>query len=227
MVYGYNSDRKHFNIFGFDNNHNFTKNHVDFLAFKKAFNSMKGNNKNVRDHYIMSYKVKDVNEIEYPQKNFNYFDYQLDLKLIKESIREYLTSQNSSEKFSMFYTPMANDEFGFGIGVYDHLTKYFEKILNQDDCNNIDFRSIHGLLEHKQLMLSRVKYMQKNSYVDNCDMLIVMLRDIMNQAIILRNLVFKFNITKDKRLIERGAYIADKIKKAEYDALSLMLTKIN
>ena len=84
--------------------------------------------------------------------------YEFDLNLVLEQIRDYIESNNTSEKFRMLDAP---EDGIYGIETYCYL---IHCLLEQR--NNFDLRLLHILWEHKKCMLNRLIYMENKGYLD-------------------------------------------------------------
>lgn len=225
MINGYDLEKKCFYIAGFDINRIYKKQEVSFEEFNKSFFSDQGYNKNIRDNFLMLYKTEDYENIKFPQKNFNVFKYEFDIEHVKLSLMEYLNSKCSSDKLRMYANPI--EELGYGIGVYLHLIKYLRYIIDNKKIEIIDFRGFHGLLEHKKLMINRIKYMKNNKYLFQSHSIIEEFQDIAKDVNILRNLIFKFNIKPNHTLLDTCVDIIEKLKTKEHVAISTLIEKID
>lgn len=87
--------------------------------------------------------------------------YEFDIENVKESIYEYINSISTDKK----HISITNvRDYVFGLSVYDKLAEYFE--------NSNLFQGVipfHIIMEHKQLMVLRIKYMLDNKFIKECD----------------------------------------------------------
>jgi hypothetical protein len=84
--------------------------------------------------------------------------YRFNMDLFVDSIKDYLFSKNSSEKFAMF--DIVNPENAFGIEIYKYLT------INLQSGNYWrDIRPLHILWEHKKCMLNKIEYLHKMKHI--------------------------------------------------------------
>ncbi len=105
--------------------------------------------------------------------------------------------------FNSYINPVASNEFAhvYGVDCYDELCKYYALVMN--NLEYCDLRAISSLLDHKILMIERFKYMKKHNYLlNNVDNLIDGSEQIMNLVNSSQKLIIKYNITKDKNIIE-------------------------
>lgn len=221
MLYGFSQQKKCFYSMGYDNGF-YQESQINFLDFCQAITSMEGKNIHVRDDYCMMYKLQDKNELVYPQENFNYFPYRFNKKFVKRSLEEYYDSTCSDEHFCTFYTVPDNAEYG--ISYYDAMIEYVKKFVNGIYKDKLYIICFHGMLEHKEIMLQRIKFMQDKHFIGISDDIIKEYERLVTQAKIVRNYAIKYNLTMNVEMLNKmigllnDMYLSEKsvIKKLIY-----------
>jgi len=122
--------------------------------------------------------------------------YRYDVRKTIIQLEDYLYGKTSYEGYCSgiyIYYEMHKDEeeFIFGLNVYDYLESY-----NNLNCLNdhFDIRGYHALHDHMKLMLLLVKYLYKNNYCsDSC---IKDYEELSGNTLILRNKITKCIISQ-------------------------------
>ncbi|MBT3274718.1 MAG: hypothetical protein HN368_16285 [Spirochaetales bacterium] len=148
---------------------------------------------------------------------------QFDLQLVIEQLVDYLSSKNTAMRFRMLDTSYYGQE-GSGMDVYGCIRRRLEYSLEHPDF--CDFISLHILWEHKKCMLLRIRYMEEHRYLDPGDLLYEAYRNIESQAQILRMMILRFQIQRDRRIIERLIRRLDQCSQMEGAFLRKLLEKI-
>ncbi|WP_218619006.1 hypothetical protein, partial [Paenibacillus sp. P32E] len=100
----------------------------------------------------------------------------------------------------------------YGLAVYSSLDLFLEKVESLQ--NNIDIRLFHLIWEHKRNMNFRVEFLINNKNYDFDKILLDKLNKIENDALIIRNLVLKYNNTNNKSIITN---IRERLKLLVYE----------
>lgn len=112
----------------------------------------------------------------------------------------------------------------FGIEVYSSLQKYLISKIRKGE--NIDIRGFYSLMDHKALMLWRMKFLLENKYIttsqisslndtiDNYNLL------VLNKMRIQINLLLKYRIKNDNRYLYKVISELDSIKENEIHILT-------
>lgn len=109
----------------------------------------------------------------------------------------------------------------FGLAKYSHLKNYFELLAKKEVGNNI--RSLHFLYDHKQCMISRLKFLCQNGYlVDNNNSILEEYIEIKNKISVARNLQLKSMFTKGSDEIKKIVSTISHVEQQE----QLLLEKV-
>lgn len=140
----------------------------------------------------------------------------LNINQIKYGLEVYL---NSSETYTIVGEP---SKMNYGIGIIDNIA---EQILNNKG-EDIDIRFFHLLYEHKLLMEMRVKYLIRWGRVDKEKINVKNFETIKGKAMILRNMVLKYNLSKRGRILSSIHSRLCEIKAMDVALLSALLDYI-
>lgn len=224
MFHGYSSEEQCLYSSGYTDMNVFVEQTVSFDDFIKAFLSAEGDNKGIRDHYVMLLRHQDKNRLKFPQSNYNYFEYNFDLDYIKRMLKEYLDSEQTDRKLGMYQNP--NQNLSWGITIYENIIQNFDLILSQPKLKQTEYKAFHGLVEHKDMMINRIKYMGENGYLRNWEDLLSCYEGIEKETKILRNNVLRYDFTLDGGLLEKSKVLAKSIKSLEEEVINTMIQRI-
>jgi len=139
----------------------------------------------------------------------------LDLNRIQQGIRAYLDGTE--------FDDCKDPNGSYGIEVYQDYQSYISLLkLGQAE---IDYRPIHVFYEHKFLMWKRIEYLCEHGILRDDSKLLQEFEQISKWSIVIRNLVLKFSITKDKELLDKIPKQLDVIKCTETDLLEEVLSQ--
>ncbi|EPR07708.1 hypothetical protein [Ruminiclostridium papyrosolvens] len=211
MIYGYNLDNSLFHVIGYNDTGTYYPSCVSFSEFENSFlNSIKKTND------IILMKAKD---------NTSYRpSYEFDMENVKNLLFDYIFSKNTSFNLRTIGTP---NNLVYGISVYDQLIKYYENILKNDSEEECDIRHFHLLYEHKKTMVSRLEYFVEKKYIDTKNNFINIFYKLENEALNNRNILIKYNITKNKNKINTVIESLHEMYKEEKKTIEDLLTGIS
>ncbi len=140
----------------------------------------------------------------------------LNINQIKYGLEVYL---NSSETYTIVGE---SSKMNYGIKIIDDINK---KILNNKG-EDIDIRFFQLLYEHKLLMDMRVKFLINCGHIDQDKINVKKFEEIKDNAMILRNLVLKYNLSKKEGLLSSIHSRLCEIKAMDILLLSALLDYI-
>jgi hypothetical protein len=224
FIYGYNLEQKEFYIADFFNmKYSFQK--ASFLEVEKAYNYI-DLYKNIDDiGGVKLFKYRDVkSDLTACVFHNNEDGYVFDIYTVINFINDYIHSQNSYKLY--WISAKDYNAMSFGISVYGCLCDYLSKVVFNNKKLYIDHRPFHVLLDHKNIMILRIQYLADNGYLPDYIPVSKAYLDIKNKVTIVRNLVLKYNVTKNNVLLNRAANLLRSIKLEEELALRDLLKKI-
>ncbi|MGI6668577.1 MAG: hypothetical protein ACOX4M_03895 [Acetivibrionales bacterium] len=207
LIYGYDTARKEYLLMGFNEKRLYKSTRITFAQFEEAFFSG-----TAMPEYVHLVKRKEG------------FKYDFNLRLVCELLEDYLYRKNTSERYTNSIRGTVLTGLCWGLDVYKRLRKYFNSLI----CGNVlyDIRPLHILYEHKKSMVSRLKYMYENNYIDDCSYLYEGYKSLEKETIMLRNLQLKYSATSDKKLLDRIVDTLTKIEKKEEGLLEILIGKV-
>ncbi|MCM3444735.1 hypothetical protein [Metabacillus halosaccharovorans] len=212
LVHGYNSNTKTIKIAGFFSDppqYSFNKD-IDYEEFKLAFKYSKPINNALNS---------TVELIKYPyfESPNNHF-YKLDKKIVIESIENFL----NSKKVPRIMVPSVNINYEavYGLQVYALLEDYLLK------GKKIHMKAFQTLLNHKYIMLLRIKYMIENGYIEDIKVF-TLYKKVSSEMEIIHNLRLKYLIIKDVTVNDVIAKRLRNMASIEKEALLLLKKEIN
>ncbi|GMQ61640.1 hypothetical protein [Vallitalea maricola] len=207
MIYGFDNDKKEYNILGFDSKGIFNSTKISYDEFEQASSDLASHN-----HDIKLLHIKDD------------FTYDLDLNCIRNSLLDYLNGENSSSKYTILRNPTT--DFAYGIDIYEQLIKYLKLLHNNVGVN--DIRPFHLLWEHKKCMVIRIEYLMNKYTSTVCDLEAIKDEYITIQQICfsIRNLFLKYNMTKRVEIIEKIIPLLEDVCDREQSIIPRFITEI-
>jgi len=116
--------------------------------------------------------------------------YDIDPRVIKTGINNYLNSICTMKVES-------SEPLIFG---YDAI-KNLISIIQKNKRKPLDIRVFHLLWDHKTIMINRIKYMFDRNLITDGEYFLKSYEDIAYKYLFLRNLVLKFNMSRDTKLL--------------------------
>lgn len=133
--------------------------------------------------------------------------YAFDIQAVLEGLEDYVLSQNTSERFRLLAEPI---DGVFGFATYRCLIEACSQLFSNP--NWYDIRPLHILWEHKVCMLARIRYLEREEYLNVADGLGDLYAGIEMQARTLRMMMLKLRVSRDgavlKRLIQKLELLA-------------------
>ena len=98
-----------------------------------------------------------------------------------------------------------------------------QKFLDGTYNGNLYMVSFHGMMEHKQVMVQRLKYMQEKQYIKNADSVTEDYKKLADEAAVIRNLAIKYNISMKKELLEKISRLLEEMYITEKDVVMQLI----
>ena len=103
------------------------------------------------------------------------------------------------------------------------MIEYIDKFIEKRYEGNIYTVAFHGMLEHKIVMVQRLKFLQDNDYVCKIEGVINMYEEIATKAKIIRSLLIKYNFTKKINLLTKVKEYLSNVYALERQAVEALL----
>ena len=146
--------------------------------------------------------------------------YEFDIKIVKNSIWEYINSIQTDLKYGEINNP--NKDYIFGINIYDELINYFK-----GDVKSKTVIPLHIIYEHKKLMYDRIIYMIENQYISYEQNIIEDCLKIINETYICKMLFLKYSFSDTIHNYERLISCLKKVKKHDRDFMEKLYLTID
>lgn len=148
----------------------------------------------------------------------NNYQYDLNLNKIKTMLKLYIYPE-------LDYYPR-NDEIPayLGIDVYNAFLNRIDKILSENEYEELTVHSFQVLCDHKKVMLYRIKVLSEMKLIDTNFR--EKLQNIENDTIILRNLYLKYDVCRNGRVLNECIEYIKQIKFNEYEVMNNIIREI-
>ncbi|WP_238651772.1 hypothetical protein [Paenibacillus piscarius] len=191
FIYGYDLEKEVFYIAGNFTNGKYMRVTCSFCELNEAYINLED------DFYdwlfgVVLYKYRE-NESHKVDRDL--------WKRVKSLLKHYVECTHMSENDYAITTHYDRENLLFGYDVYQNT---IEILVNNMTVNeNIDIRPFHLFLDHKKIMQERFKYLNANKYFDPSELDLVKIEKIVEMSEIHRNIAIKYNLTKDRSVLER------------------------
>ncbi len=207
LLFGFDNDEKTFLAYGYVDGF-FKEAKISFHDFSQAFLNCLSQVAYQNDVYLFKYNGT--------------YQYQFDINLVTELLNDYLCSNNTSKRLSMFKNPL---NLAFGIRVYHYIKQSIEVLF--DNKHNYDIRPLHILWEHKKVMIERIKFMEMHGYIRKGKYPISLYYNIEKEVLILRNKLIRYKITEETKILKDILNAIDRITLYEKNAIELLLNEVH
>ena len=151
------------------------------------------------NHNIYSYKLKKGCDYEFHINNIVYW------------IKQYINSETPEYWKGYNYSNMNN--IAWGISCYDILIQNLKSI----GITYIDVRFYCLLKDHKKIMIERLRFIENNTQL--LKEYVEFFEEIYSEFVLIVNLVIKYNMTNNLKIIDKIVAKLTEIKNNEYETL--------
>lgn len=185
LIYGYDLNQEVFYTLGYNNQGIFSKIKIHFCEYDDSINNL--------DETEQRYVILINNNDEYIEK-------ECDVETIKFWLDQYIKSKNSRIIRRGVNDEVAiTDNLVFGYRVFDYLLCYLSYFVNNEvEIYDFDFRFLRQLLEHKELMMNRLRMMHEHNLIGK--EMLGQYKNIVDIAQMLQYLNIKLLITDERRI---------------------------
>ncbi len=189
FIYGYNIDEEIFYVgdFTFKDHYSYTT--VSFKDVEKGYEVI-----TAQDDHMFKDDYKGTRGLYVILKNSDTPYYEVDIELIKTTLREYLNSMDTKNHFRMMRNRF--DDTIFGVDVYDRVLSRINSQMSEEEPD-FDIRALHLMYDHKVLMLERLKYLMVNDYMEYDKEILDEYKTVVVNMLAARNLLVRISITGD------------------------------
>lgn len=180
FIYGYDMKTREFYVADNLADGKYIRTVCTFTEIEQGYTSIDSNNHFFLNIHLLSLKEED--------------DYFLNIPQITKSISNYLDSAFTTDVSFKERTLFGQNAILFSV---DCITE------DNKEHALLDKRAFHLFWEHKQLMLSRIKYLIKEIHLSNVDHLVDNYKKTSLRFEVIRNMALKYNLKKDQNLLSR------------------------
>ncbi|MGG4340446.1 hypothetical protein [Paenibacillus lautus] len=178
----------------------------------------------LNNSYIDLSKTTDLGQELVYLLSFNkYGKFEINIEVLKELLSDYLCSVNSSQKNNLLNQPLKKDWI-YGLRCYDHIVTYLNNVKTTE--NYLDVRPFYVQKNHKSMMIKRLLYLSEIGILNDDENYITQYINIEKISAIVVNLTLKYNITKDKNILNRIAENLGKMSRGESEILPKILKSL-
>ena len=219
FIYGYDIDGEGFYCGDFTFKDKYGHNKLTFEEVRKGYDVITAS----EDHMFKDdYKGRRGLYVIFKNTDTCYYD--VDTTLIRDTLREYLNSQDTKDHFRMMRNRFSDTTFG--VEVYDRALERIEKQMAKDEPD-FDIRALHIMYDHKVLMLERIKYLMANGYLNYDEDLIKSYEEVVKNMLAARNLLIKISISEDVGEASRFKTYFNLAKEKEVAVLLEVLSRLD
>lgn len=187
----------------------YCEHNISFDVIKSAFEGVLKDKSLESDAYVggiafLKYRIR-----YWHKEAKNMFEFNLE-KII-QNLKEYLMWPFYKDRYAHI------KDYVFGIECYDELKKLIWH--TEDSKRIIDYRGFCCLRDHKKIMVFRFENMQKILKFDLVKCILGM-QEIERELNIIINMILKYNIKKDNKIVKRILEKFDNVKSKEIAVLS-------
>jgi hypothetical protein len=213
LIYGYDDSKQLIHFADFVDERKYSFSQCSYDEIECAFH-------NIDNVYLPL--VKSVALIQYVESDIYTFDF----SYIQDSIRDYISPNSKTENRQNNYTMSAFKPVDWitktymGVNVYNYFLIFIERELEMGK-EYIDHRLFHAMYDHKEMMIKRMQYFLGKGYIakDKTPQIESYI-EVRDNALSIRNLVLKYNLTKSTREINKIKTLIEVTRPLEIDLLS-------
>ena len=206
FIYGYDRNKKVLHCTEFLDLKGYCYIEAGFDEFRTSYNAASKCNECKNGVMLLKYEEKE---------------HRINIEYLKQTINDYIHEKNS---YIRFYPNdslrMGQKQYIYGMAVYDNIKYYINKTL-KNDPNEVYLKLFFVLLEHKKMMLSRIKRLGERGYLQNSQYIYSKYKPIYEMAGIAENLHNKYIMTKNPEILIKLDSLINKIRDAEPAVLTM------
>lgn len=215
FIYGYDRLNEQFNIADFYQHFKYSFSTISFSQISKAF----------EDKELLESADQLGGIILVKPEKYEYFRF--DVKLLRSFIEDYLQSKPCRKRYTDNYRIDIGDNrdlWVYGLEVYSYILKYLELVLEQKVL--LDLRAFQVLVDHKTLMISRIKYLADNKMLTEADFFYREFEAIKHEFMLIRNQAIRSFVTGNKEGVKKIISRIPQVIIKERDTLEKLLENL-
>ena len=219
FIYGYNLDEEIFYVGDFTFKDHYSYNTVSFKDVEKGYEVI-----SAPDDHMFKDDYKGTRGLYVIFKNTDTPYYEIDLRFIRDTLREYLNSVDTKDHYRMMRNRF--NDMTFSINVYDRV---LERIKYQMSLPEPDFdiRALHLMYDHKVLMFERIRYLMAQGHLKYNEDLILGYKTVVRNMLTARNLLIKISINGNISESEKIKSYFEMAKEKELGVLLEVLAELD
>lgn len=185
LIYGYDLDKQIFHTLGYGKDRIFGAQEIPFHELRSMEVTF--------PHWDVKILILEKDDEQLPTE--------IDLPLIKLWLSEYLESTDSSQRYKPFelsFSLTLPAKHDYGLKIYEIVLDFLEYLKTHGE--RADIRPFHLLMEHKQIMTQRIRYLEAGGYLEGTE-LSTRQSELEKCATALRNSMMKFYFTRNNALL--------------------------
>ena len=219
FIYGYDMDQEVFYVGDFTFKDRYSHSKVSFEDVRRGYEVISA----PEDHMFKD-DYKGTRGLYVIQKNVDTCYYNVDTTLIRDTLREYLSSADTKNHFRMMRNRF--NDTTFGVKVYDRVLDRINMQMSKKEPD-FDIRALHVMYDHKVLMYERIKYLMANGYLNYDQDLLDTYQLVVKNMLTARNLLIKISINGNLEDASRFKMYFGIAKEKEVSVLLEVLSRLD
>ena len=219
FIYGYDIEGEGFYVGDFTFKDKYAHNKLSFDDVRKGYEVISA----AEDHMFKD-DYKGTRGLYVLFKNTNAVYYDVDTTLIRDTLREYLNSQDTKNHFRMMRNRF--NDTTFGVEVYDRVYDRVMKQLSKEE-KDYDIRALHVMYDHKVLMYERLKYLMEHEYLNYDEEILTTYEEGVKNILAARNLLIKISVNENMEDSQRFKKYFTTAKEKEVAVLLDVLSRLD
>lgn len=215
MIYGINEELQRAYFWGYDQHRNFTERSIDYEQLQQAYVDNKYDFQRTESRLFL-FKIRE--------------DPGLNLSLELASVIEQLIALRESKRVvKNVYDYHAKFEYIYGLEVYQRVIAILRSVLenNRKDIMRSLMIPLHVLMEHKQVMVERLKYIESHHPHISLDRFIADFAGLSTFFESLRNQILKYEMSENPAIVEQMIDKMQEVQNQEYDILGKLIETLS
>ncbi|WP_139487895.1 hypothetical protein [Brevibacillus dissolubilis] len=206
LIYGVDTEQERLFLMGYDDNSQYTTFEAGYDEFRQAYQSLDVIENHCNQIYLYRYQPEG--------------SYTFQIHLVLDLIEDYLYSRNTSERLYMVAEPYDRT---YGQNTIASVQRYLQLLM--EGRIEFDIRIIHYLVEHKEAMLHRLRYLERKKYLDqSLGFADTYAEQVYGQALMYRNMIMKSAIDNNSKRVQSVIGSLDQMRQDEHELLVRMVT---
>ncbi|MFT5369860.1 MAG: hypothetical protein ACI8V2_004838 [Candidatus Latescibacterota bacterium] len=205
FIYGFDDYGLCVETLGFQETGDFASARVAYDDLQRAFDAGATNN---------AYDPEGLRLFSMDEKT----SYRFDIRAVLEGLEDYVSSRNTSERFRMLSEPI---DGVFGLATYRCLIEACAQLFSHPQW--FDIRPLHILWEHKVCMLRRIRYLEREGYLNPSDGFGDLYASVETDTRTLRMMMLKLRASRDTATLGRIIQRLEQLARDEGRILTCLL----